>query len=336
MIEGRRIRLAARPEGLPQPSHFSVDRFSLGDPAAGQFIVRISALSLDPYMRVRMRAEPSYTDAMALGEIMPGAGVGTVIASSHRDFPVGAAVQGWFGWTDLAESDGTGVTLLDPAEAPIESALGILGLTGFTAWYSLLELGRPQPGETVLVSAAAGAVGSIVGQIAKLRGARAVGIAGGQEKCRFVTDTLGFDACVDYKAPDFATALTAACPQGVDIYYENVGGAVRDAALERMTVGGRVVVSGMISMYGDTGPAPGPDRLPDLMRLILFKRLSIQGFIIMDHWDRFPAFKAEMLGWLRDGRIIANDDIVQGFDAIIPAFQGLLRGRNIGKLIVRF
>jgi NADPH-dependent curcumin reductase CurA len=239
------------------------------------------------------------------------------------------------GWQDYCLSDGSGLTRLDPALPRPTYALGVLGMPGFTAYVGLLDIGRPLSGETVAVAAATGAVGSVVGQLAKLKGARAVGIAGGPEKCRFAVEELGFDACIDHRAEDFAARLKAACPGGIDVYFENVGPPVLDAVVPLLTVGARVPLCGVVSLYSAGAPPAGPDRSPALLRAILVKRLKVQGFIIFDHADRMDAFMADMLPWVRDGRIRYREDVVDGLEQAPAAFVGMLTGRNFGKTVVK-
>ena len=239
------------------------------------------------------------------------------------------------GWQQFSISDGTGMRTVDPALAPISTALGILGMPGLTGYVGLLDIGQPKAGETVVVSAATGAVGSLVGQIAKLEGCRVVGVAGAPEKCRHAVDTLGMDACVSHRDAGLADALREACPDGIDVYFENVGGRVLDAALGLMNVHGRIPVCGGIAHYNDTGPPPGPDRLAGAMRTVLTRRLSVRGFIIFDHHHRIPDFVRDVSGWLREGRVTYREDIVDGIESAVDAFLGLLRGENFGKLVVK-
>ncbi|KQP59922.1 NADP-dependent oxidoreductase [Methylobacterium sp. Leaf111] len=331
----RRIVLAARPHGEPNASHFRLEEARMPVAKAGEVLLANRWLSLDPYMRGRMSAAKSYAEPVAIGDTMVGATVAEVIESQHPDYRVGETVVGFGGWQDFAVSDGRGLRRLDPDAAPVTTALGILGMPGMTAYTGLLNIGKPKAGETVVVAAATGPVGSLVGQIAKRRGARAVGIAGGPEKCAFLRDTLGFDAAIDHRAENFPDALAAACPDGIDVYFENVGGAVFDAVLPLLNNFARIPVCGLVSGYNATELPPGPDRVPVLMRAILSKRLHLQGFIVWDFAAQETAFLEEVGGWLRDGLVVHREDIVDGLENAPEAFAGLLQGRNFGKLIVR-
>jgi NADPH-dependent curcumin reductase CurA len=331
----RRIVLAARPHGEPNASHFRLEEARMPVAKAGEVLLANRYLSLDPYMRGRMSAAKSYAEPVAIGDTMVGATVAEVVESQHPDYRVGETVVGFGGWQDFAVSDGRGLRRLDPDAAPVTTALGILGMPGMTAYTGLLNIGQPKAGETVVVAAATGPVGSLVGQIAKRKGARAVGIAGGPEKCAFLRDTLGFDAAIDHRAENLPDALAAACPDGIDVYFENVGGAVFDAVLPLLNNFARIPVCGLVSGYNATELPPGPDRVPVLMRAILSKRLHLQGFIVWDFAAQEPAFLQEVGGWLRDGLVVHREDIVDGLEHAPEAFAGLLQGRNFGKLIVR-
>ena len=329
----RRIVLAARPHGEPTPAHFRLEEARVPTPRAGEILLRTRWLSLDPYMRGRMSAAKSYAQPVVIGEPMVGGTVSEVVQSNNPDFAVGELVSAYAGWQDYAISDGRGLHRLPPGLPPT-TALGILGMPGMTAYTGLLTIGRPKAGETVVVAAAAGPVGSLVGQIARLKGARAVGIAGGPDKCRYLTETLGFDAALDHRAEDFADALAAACPKGIDVYFENVGGAVFEAVLPLLNDFARVPVCGLVSGYNATELPPGPDRLPTLMRTVLTKRLHLQGFIVWDFADQQEAFVRDVGGWLAEGKVRHREDIVEGLEAAPEAFIGMLRGKNFGKLIV--
>lgn len=331
----RRIVLAARPHGEPNASHFRLEEARMPVAKAGEVLLANHYLSLDPYMRGRMSAAKSYAEPVAIGDTMVGATVAEVVESQHPDYRVGETVVGFGGWQDFAVSDGRGLRRLDPEAAPVTTALGILGMPGMTAYTGLLNIGQPKVGETVVVAAATGPVGSLVGQIAKRKGARAVGIAGGPEKCAFLRDTLGFDAAVDHRAEDFPDALAAACPDGIDVYFENVGGAVFDAVLPLLNNFARIPVCGLVSGYNATELPPGPDRVPVLMRAILSKRLHVQGFIVWDFAAQESAFLQDVGAWLREGLVVHREDIVDGLEKAPDAFAGLLQGRNFGKLIVR-
>jgi len=303
----------------------------------GQVLLRTLYLSLDPYMRELMNeVPPAYADApVGVGEVMVGGTVNRVVASEHASFRVGDLVLGNAGWQDYAVSDGADLTPLGELTQPSQ-ALGVLGMPAFTAYVGLLDIGEPKPGETVVVAAATGAVGSIVGQIAKLKGAHVVGIAGGADKCRFAVEQLGFDTCLDRRDPALALQLRAAAPRGIDIYFENVGGAVFDAVLPLLNVGARVPVIGNIAHYNDAGTAEGVDRLPRVISAVLQKRLRLQGLVILDHYGpRFDAFRSEMSGWLAAGVVKAHEDTVEGLESAPAALIGLLEGKNFGKVVVR-
>lgn len=331
----RRVVLARRPKGAPVPDDFRLETAPLPQPGDGQLLLRTLWLSLDPYMRGRMSDAPSYSPPVAIGGVIVGGTVSRVVESRHADFRPGDLVMGYTGWQDHAISDGVGLRKLPPGTAPLSHALGVLGMPGFTAYMGLLDVGAPKPGETVAVAAATGAVGSVVGQIAKIKGCRAVGIAGGPDKCRYAVETLGFDACIDHRATDFPQQLAAACPKGIDVYFENVGGHVLDAVLPLMNMRGRIPVCGMIAQYNAAGPALDLDRRPALLRAILVKRLRVQGFLIFDYEPRFGEFLAAMAAWLKQGRIKYREDVVEGLENAPAAFIGLLEGRNFGKLLVR-
>jgi len=287
-------------------------------------------------MRGRMSDGPSYATPVAPGEVMIGGTVSRVDASQHPDFKPGDLVLGQSGWQSHAISDGKDLTKLDAAMTQPSLALGVLGMPGFTAYMGLLDIGQPKAHDTVVVAAASGAVGSVVGQIAKLKGCRVVGVAGGDEKCRYVVEELGFDACIDHRATDFPQQLTAACADGINIYFENVGGAVFDAVLPLLNVGARIPVCGLIAHYNDTALRDGPDRMSLLIRNILTKRLKMQGFIIFDYYGpRYEAFFVQMSEWLATGQIKFREDVVNGLENAPQAFIGLLKGKNFCKLIVR-
>ncbi len=331
----RRIVLAARPHGAPSLDCFRIESLPVPALKAGQLLTRTLYLSLDPYMRGRMSDAPSYAPPVKLGEVMVGSTVSRVEASQHAGFSVGDLVLGYSGWQEYALSDGTGLKL-DPQTKHPSQFLGVLGMPGFTAYMGLLDIGDPKPNETVVVAAASGAVGSIVGQVAKIRGCKVVGIAGGTEKCRFVTAELGFDACIDHHAPELPARLAAACPRGIDVYFENVGGAVFDAVLPLLNARARIPVCGLISLYNETALPPGPDRLGLLFGAILTRRLRVQGFIISeDYGGRQPEFVAAMSQWLAAGQIKYREDVIEGLENAPQAFIGMLTGGNFGKLVVR-
>lgn len=332
----RRFVLAKRPQGMPTTEDIVLQEDKIPQPTQGQLLLRTLYLSLDPYMRGRMDDAESYSAPLQIGDVMCGGTVCRVEQSQHADYQQGDLVLAYTGWQDYALSDGEGLQKLDADMDHPSYALGLLGMPGFTGYMGLTDIGNPQPGETVVVAAASGAVGSVVGQVAKLRGARIVGIAGGADKCRYVTETLKFDACIDHKAPDFAEQLKKACPQGVDVYFENVGGAVFDAVLPLFNTSARVPVCGVISQYNGQNSAFTDDRLPLLMGTILKKRMRVQGFIIsMDYGDRYPEFFKQMSQWLGEGKIQFREDIVDGLENAVEAFRGLLVGKNFGKLIVK-
>jgi NADPH-dependent curcumin reductase CurA len=292
-------------------------------------------LSLDPYMRGRMNDGPSYAAPAQIDGVMPGATVSRVIESKNAAFQVGDLVLAYAGWQEYAVSDGKGLSKLG-AELPKPSyALGVLGMPGFTAYMGLLDIGNPQPGETVVVAAATGAVGAVVGQIAKIKGARAVGIAGGAEKCAYASAELGFDACLDHHDPALAKNLADATPKGIDVYFENVGGKVLDAVWPRLNVHARIPLCGLIARYNEAKLPEGPDKSPLLMLNLLAKRIRMQGFIISDYNARMPEFYRDMPVWLREGRIKTREDIVEGIENTPQAFLGMLEGKNFGKLIVQ-
>jgi NADPH-dependent curcumin reductase len=326
----RQIVLKRRPTGAPTPDDFSVVESPVPRPGPGQLLGRTIYLSLDPYMRGRMNEGRSYARSVDLGQVMVGGTVSQVVESRHPDFAPGEFVLGYDGWQEYAVAGGSGMRKLDPALAPISTALGVLGMPGLTAYVGLLDIGRPQSGETVVVSAAAGAVGSAVGQIAKIKGGRAVGVAGAQEKCDYVMRELGFDACLSHHTADLPGALREACPNGIDVYFDNVGGPVLAAVLRLINRGARIPLCGLISQYNAVEPPPGPNLGP-----LLVNRALIQGFIISDHLDRAADFLRDCGQWMRQGRLKYREDIVEGLEQAPQAFIGLLQGKNLGKLLVR-
>jgi NADPH-dependent curcumin reductase len=334
-LMNRQIVLAARPHGEPKESDFRLVETPVPEPGPGQMLLRTIYLSLDPYMRGRMSAGPSYAAPTEIDEVMGGGTVCRVEVSNRSGFQAGDLVEAYTGWQEYALSDGRGVRKLDPGLAPISTALGVLGMPGMTAWTGLMNIGQPKAGETVVVAAASGAVGSLVGQLAKLKGCRAIGVAGGERKCRYVVDDLGFDACIDHRRGDFPDALQAACPSGIDVYFENVGGAVFDAVLPLLNNFARLPICGLIAHYNATGLPTGVDRVPLLMRQVLTKRLTLRGFLVFDFANQQPHFLAEVGPMVRDGRIKYREDSVEGLEAAPRALIGLLRGENFGKLIVR-
>lgn len=334
--QSTQVRLAKRPVGEPGDDTYDIGPVDLPDLEDGQLLLRVVYLSLDPYMRGRMSDAPSYAAPVAVGDVMEGGTVCVVEESRHPDFSVGEAVLSYSGWQTHAISDGSGLRRLDPSTAPVSTALGVMGMPGFTAYAGLLEIGKPQPGETVVVAAATGPVGSAVGQVAQARGARAVGIAGGPEKQRALSEEFGFDVALDHRSPDFADELAAAVPDGVDVYFENVGGAVTREVLRHVNTYARIPVCGLVSGYNATEAPEGPDRLPGFMGLVLRKSLLVRGFI----QDEFRAshgrdFVREMSGWIADGTVRYREDVVDGLESAPEAFRGLLTGKNFGKLLVR-
>lgn len=331
----RRIVLAAHPNGIPAPTDFHLEEVPIPVPQDGQVLLQTEWLSLDPYMRNLMeKVGPGYAAPVPLGATMVGGTINRVIESRHQQFKVGDRVVGNAGWQDFAISDGSDLMPVGDLAQP-SFALGGLGMPGFTAYVGLLDIGEPKAGETVVVGAATGAVGSVVGQIAKLKGARIVGIAGGPDKCRYAVDGLGFDACLDHREPQLAQRLAAACPAGVDVYFESVGGAVFDAVHPLLNLNARVPVCGFIAHYNQQ-TAIGPDRLTKWMATVLAKRVRMQGFIILDHYaTRFEAFRRDMSAWVGTGKVKLREYRVDGLENAVTSFIGLQQGKNFGKLVVR-
>ncbi len=331
-----RIVLASRPDGRPKPENFRLEHVAVPAPSEGEVLLAIRYLSLDPYMRGRISAAKSYAASTEIGEVMTGGTVGEVVESRHPDFKPGDFALSHSGWQSHAVAAGSALRKLDPKAAPLTTALGVLGMPGFTAYAGLLTIGQPKPGETVVVAAASGPVGSAVGQIARIKGARAVGIAGGPEKCAYVRENFGFDAVIDHRDPDLAAKLAAACPNGIDVYFENVGGHVWDAVFPLFNMFARIPVCGLVAQYNASGDFPGPDRLPVLMRQVLSKSLMIRGFIQREFAEaQAPTFRREMAGWIAEGSVKYKEDIVEGLPNAPEAFIGLLEGRNFGKLVVK-
>lgn len=332
----RRILLASRPKGAPVASDFKLEVLPRPEIETGQVLLRTVYLSLDPYMRGRMSDAKSYANPLQVGDVILGGTVSRVEQSEHPEYKTGDWVLSFNGWQDYAVSNGKDLTSLGAEPAQPSYALGIVGMPGFTAYMGLLDIGKPQSGETLVVAAATGPVGATVGQIGKLKGCRVVGVAGGAEKCQHAVDVLGFDACIDHKALDFPAQLASACPGGIDIYYENVGGKVFDAVLPLLNTSARIPVCGLVSQYNATSLPDGPDRLSLLMRAILTKRLSVKGFIIFDDYGhRYPEFAKDMAAWIAEGKIQYLEQIVDGLENAAEAFMGLLEGKNFGKLVVR-
>lgn len=332
----RQFILSQRPNGEPTADTLRLVERAVPVPDAGQMLLRTEFLSLDPYMRGRMSEGPSYAAPVQINDVMVGGTVSHVVSSDVPGFSNGDWVLSYNGWQDYALSDGSGVTNLGPSPKNPSWALGVLGMPGFTAWAGLTQIGTPQPGETIVVAAATGPVGATVGQIGKLLKCRVVGIAGGPEKCSYAVRELGFDACIDHKAPDFAEQLTDACPDGIDIYFENVGGKVLDAVIPLLNPHSRVPVCGLISQYNATELPGGPDRMNWLMGQILRKKIRMQGFIIFDSFDDlYSEFAREMSEWVESGKIKYREDLIDGLENAPAAFIGLLRGENFGKRVVR-
>jgi NADPH-dependent curcumin reductase CurA len=326
------VRLAARPSGLPEASDWSFTEERVPTPGAGEFVVSISHLSLDPAMRGWMNAGTSYIDPVEVGDVMRAGAVGEVIASEHPGFPVGDHVYSDFGVQEYALSDGRGAFKVDPSLAPLPTYLGTLGMTGMTAYFGLLDTGKLQDGETVVVSGAAGAVGSVVGQIAKIKGCRVIGIAGGEEKCRWLTEDLRFDAAIDYKSQDIRRALREVAPDRVDVYFDNVGGEILDAVLTRLARGARIVICGAVSQYNATEGVHGPANYLSL----LVARASMIGMVVFDYAPRFGQAMGEIAGWMGEGRLISREDILEGGVTAFPeSLLALFAGENVGKLVLR-
>ena len=331
-IKNRAVVLKQRPVGIPSPEDFDVIEMPIPNPAPGEVLVRNLYMSVDPYMRGRMVDHKSYTPSFQIGEILTGGCVGEVVVSEHEDLKVGDQVLGFQGWREYFISDGQGLTKIDASMIPIQSYLGVMGMPGMTAYVGLLDIGEPKPGETVFVSAAAGAVGSIVCQIAKIKGCRVVGSAGSAAKLAWLLDDVGIDAAINYKeTPDLVSALGQHCPNGIDIYFENVGGAHLEAALGQMNDFGRIPVCGMISQYNLGTAEPGPQN----MTSIIGKRLKLQGFIVSDHYDRLPQFNQDMMVWIADGNVKWKETVFDGIASAPEAFIGLFSGENFGKMLVK-
>ncbi|HAS6390930.1 TPA: zinc-binding dehydrogenase [Vibrio vulnificus] len=332
----RQIVLASRPVGAPTAENFALTQSDIPTPAQGELLLRSVYLSLDPYMRGRMSDAKSYAEPVRIDEVMVGGTVCQVEASNHAEFEVGEWVLAYTGWQDYAISNGEGLIKLGKQPSHPSYALGVMGMPGFTAYMGLLDIGQPKEGDTLVVAAATGAVGSMVGQIGKLKGCRVIGIAGGEEKCQFAKETLGFDECIDHKATDFAEQLAKVCHNGIDIYFENVGGKVFDAVMPLLNTGARIPLCGLISQYNATSLPEGPDRMSMLMAQLLIKRIKMQGFIIFDDYGhRYGEFAADMTQWLAQGKIHYREHLVQGLENAPDAFIGLLEGKNFGKMVVQ-
>jgi NADPH-dependent curcumin reductase len=325
------FRLAARPVGLPKRSDWNLTEEPVAESGEGEFLVKVLYLSLDPAMRGWMNQRRSYIAPVGIGEVMRAGGVGKVIASKHKNFAVGDFVYGAFGVQEYALSKGDGIHKVDPALAPLPVYLSVLGMTGMTAYFGLLDVGKPEPGQTVVVSGAAGAVGMVVGQIARIKGCRVVGIAGGAEKCKYLIDQLGFDEAIDYKAETVGKALRKYCPNGIDVFFDNVGGEILDAALANLARHARVVVCGAVSQYNKTTPIKGPSNYLSL----LVHRASMTGMVLFDYADRFPEAAKIMGGWLAEGKLKSREHIVAGFETFPETLLKLFAGENFGKLVLQ-
>ena len=335
MDKNRQVLLASRPNGAPTAENFELAEVDIPTPGENEMLLRTVYLSLDPYMRGRMNSEKSYAEPVPVGGVMEGGTVSVVEQSNGGKFQEGDVLVGRCGWQDYAVSDGSSLSKVDPSVAPISTALGVLGMPGMTAYSGLLRLGKPKEGETVVVAAASGAVGANVGQIAKIKGCRAVGVAGGKEKCEFVVGELGFDACIDHRADDFEVQLAAACPDGVDIYFENVAGRVLEAVIPLFNFWARMPVCGLISQYNMQDLPQGTNMLPALMRAVLTYRLHIEGFIVRDFADMHADFQQEMSHWVREGKVKYKEHCVAGLENAPATLMGLLRGENFGKVVIK-
>jgi len=331
----RRVVLASRPIGEPKASDFRLEEFPVPQPGPGQMLLKTKWLSLDPYMRGRMSDAPSYAKPVAIDEVTEAGTVSEVTVSNNDKYKTGDVVLSRAGWQTHMLSDGSGLRKLDPKLAPVQTALGVLGMPGMTAYTGLLEIGQPKAGETVVVSAASGAVGSIVGQIARIKGARAVGIAGGPDKCKYVKEQLGFDDCIDHRDAAMPEKLKAACLKGIDVYFENVSGPVWDAVFPLLNPFARIPVCGLIAQYSATESPDMKYKTSQLFRAILTKRLTIRGFIVSDFWGRFDDFIREVPQWIKEGKIKYREDIVDGLENAPETFMGMLKGKNFGKQLVR-
>ena len=328
----KRITLAARPSGMPKPSDFKLVESPIPEPGSGEMLIRMLYVSVDPYMRGRMNDVKSYAPPVQIGEVMGAGAVGKVVASHNPQFQPGDAVEGFFGWQEYAISDGNGVRKLDPKLAPISTALSVLGMPGLTAYFGLLDIGKPRPGDTVVVSGAAGAVGSIVGQIAKINGCRVVGIAGSDQKVAWLRDELGFDAAFNYKTTgDYVQKLNELCPKGIDVYFDNVGGNITDAVFRLINTGARIVVCGQIALYNAEKPEAGPRLLGHL----IVKQARAEGFLVFRYASRYTEGLQQMAEWFKAGKLKYREQFVDGIENAPRAFIGMLQGENTGKQLVR-
>jgi NADPH-dependent curcumin reductase CurA len=332
-VVNRQWRLASHPRGMVRTTDFALHEAPIPELGEGEFLVRVLYLGFDPAMRVWMSGRDTYVPGLRVGDVMRGMGVGQVVASRHERFPDGAFVVGGFGWQEVAKLDGSGVVPPRrlPPGLPLTLPLGVLGVTGLTAYFGMLEVGRPESGQTVLVSGAAGATGSVAGQIAKLHGCRVVGIAGGPRKCGWLVEQANFDAAVDYKSEDVAARIGALCPDGIDVFFDNVGGPILDAALSNLALRARVVVCGGISRYNAARPEPGPS---NYLALVI-KRARMEGFVVLDYADRFEEAALELAGWVMGGKIQHLEDIQEGFENAPETLLRLFDGRNFGKQLLK-
>ena len=332
----RQIVLASRPVGAPKKENFQLKKTPIPILNDGEVLLKTMYLSLDPYMRGRMSDAESYAQPIQLGDPIVGGSVCRVEKSLNNNYTEGDLVVAFGGWQDYCVSNTEGLLKLDKNMPNPSYALGVMGMTGFTAYMGFLDIGKPKAGETVVVAGATGAVGSIVAQIAKIKGCKVIGVAGGKKKCDYAIESLGLDACIDHKSSTFSEDLKAACSNGIDIYFENVGGSVFDAVMPLLNTQARIPLCGLISQYNSTELPVGPDRLSKLMQLILIKRIKVQGFIVFDDYgDSYPEFAKQMGTWLQEGKIIYKEDVVDGLENAVEAFQGLLVGKNFGKLVVK-
>jgi hypothetical protein len=329
-LVNHQFRLASRPQGMVEREHFDYTEEPVPELEDGQVLVKVLYVSLDPAMRGWMAEGRSYIPPVQIGEVMRAGTVGRVVESKSDQLAAGDHVSGWLGVQEYAVCDANAVFILDAQAAPLPTYLGALGMPGVTAYFGLLEIGAPKEGETVVVSGAAGAVGSVVGQIAKLKGCRVVGIAGGEQKCKWIVEELGFDAAIDYKNVDVPQALREHCPEGVDVYFDNVGGEILDAVLARLARGARVPLCGAISQYNNLDSVKGPSNYMSL----LVNRARMEGFVVLDYMSRAPEAVREMAGWIADGRLVAREELVEGLDTFPDALKKLFAGENIGKLVL--